>query len=283
MATVKAQKKETGAAARYDAARAQQRCLNYRHRILDMSQQVSALHCAPAFSCLEMVDVIYNDLVRKTGKTLSDSFVMSKGHGCLAQYVILEDLGILTKDDLTKYCTPHGILGAHPDYGNPGIEASTGSLGHGLGMAVGMAYAEKISGRDRKVYAVLSDGELMEGSSWEAMAMATNLKVNNLVAFLDLNDFNSMDRVSEKHPAFYPVLDKVRAFGWEAAEVNGHDAGAIHAAATGRKGDRPMMVVGKTIKGKGVCFMEEVPIWHYRSPNKDEYAKAKSELREVRS
>ena len=270
----------------FDVAASRRRCLAYRRRILDISQQVTALHAAGAFSCLEMVDLIYHGLMRRevgTGGRIIDSFLMSKGHGCMAQYVILEDLGVLTKGDLDLYCTPGGKLGCHPDYGVPGIEASTGSLGHGLGMAVGMAYADRITGEDRRVYAVLSDGELQEGSTWEAMQMAANLKVDNLVAFVDLNDMASLSRMSETHPAFYPVVDKLRAFGWEATEVNGHDTEALHAAVTKRDGGRPFVVVGKTVKGRGVSFMEHIPIWHYRSPSKEEYKQAVTELREVTS
>lgn len=266
----------------FDVLAARQRCLRYRRRILDVSQQVTALHVAPAFSCLEMVDLIYHGLMRRGTKGKSpDTFLMSKGHGCLAQYVILEDLGILTRADLDRYCTSAGQLGAHPDYGVPGIEASTGSLGHGMGIATGMAYADKIQGNDRLVYVVLSDGEMQEGSTWEAMMMAANLGLGNLLAFLDLNGFQSLGRTSETHPHFYPVLDKVRAFGWETAEVNGHDAKAVLEAVRARKGKQPFFVVGNTIKGKGVSYMEHVPIWHYRSPSKEEYAKAIAELTEV--
>lgn len=271
----------------FDALAAQRRCLESRRRILEISQQVAALHVAPAFSCLEMVDLIYHSLMRDSGKDLSprflDSFLMSKGHGCLSQYVILENLGVLNPKDLQNYCTPTGQLGAHPDFGVPGIEASTGSLGHGLGLATGMAYADRIKGDDRHVFVVLSDGELQEGSTWEAIMMAANLNLSNLIAFVDLNDFGGLARMSEGHPAFYPVLDKIRAFGWEAIEVNGHDSGAMHDGVQARSGEKPFMVVGKTIKGKGVSFMEHVPIWHYRSPNQEEYAQALSELGEVSS
>ena len=277
----------TGSIETFDIVAARRRCMAYRRRILDLSQQVTALHVAPAFSCLEMVDVIYHGLMRRDpaqgNPGFLDSFLMSKGHGCLSQYVILEDLGVLTKADLDRYCTPAGQLGAHPDYGVPGIEASTGSLGHGLGIGTGMAYAERIKGEDRLVYVVLSDGELQEGSTWEAMMMASNLKLGNLIGCLDLNDFGGLARMSEGHPAFYPILDKVRSFGWEAVEVNGHDAGALCDAVAGRSGKAPFMVVAKTVKGKGVSFMEHVPIWHYRSPNKEEYAQALAELEEVAS
>jgi len=271
----------------FDVVSARRRCLAYRRRILEISQQVAALHVAPAFSCLEMVDVIYHGLMRRDpargNPGLIDNFLMSKGHGCLSQYVILEDLGVLTRSDLDNYCTPAGRLGAHPDYGVPGIEASTGSLGHGMGIATGMAYADKIKNDDRRTFVVLSDGELQEGSTWEAMMMAANLELGNLIGFVDLNDFGGLARMSEGHPAFYPLLDKVRGFGWEAVEVNGHDAGVVFEAALGGSGKRPFMVVGKTVKGKGVSFMEHVPIWHYRSPNKDEYTKAMAELTEVAS
>ena len=272
---------------KFDAAAARQRCLQYRRRILDISQQVTALHVAPAFSCLEMVDVVYNSLMRRDsasrGTAFSDSFVISKGHGCLSQYVILEDLGVLLRDDLAAYCTPQGRLGAHPDYGVPGIEASTGSLGHGMGICTGMAYAEKVKQTDRCVYVVLSDGEMQEGSTWESMMMAANLGLNNLVALLDLNDFQGLGRTSETHPSFYPIVDKVRAFGWEVVEVNGHDAAAINKAIVARDGKKPFFLVCKTIKGKGVSYMENVPIWHYRSPNKDEYQQAIANLVEIAS
>lgn len=272
----------------FDLAAARRRCLFYRRRILDISQQVTALHVAPAFSCLEMVDIIYHVFMRPdphqtNPKRFFDSFVISKGHGCLSQYVILEDLGILEKTDLDRYCTPAGQLGAHPDYGVPGIEASTGSLGHGLGIATGMAYAEKLKGTDQRTYVMLSDGEFQEGSTWEAMMMAANLEITNLIAFMDLNDFGGLARMSEGHPAFYPVVEKAQSFGWEAVEVNGHDARAVFEAVTSRSGRKPFLLVGKTVKGKGVSYMEHVNMWHYRSPNKDEYAKAIAELAEVTS
>jgi transketolase len=146
-----------------------------------------------------------------------------------------------------------------------------------------MSYADRIKGEDRRVYVVLSDGELQEGSTWEAMQMAANLALDTLVAFVDLNDMASLSRMSETHPAFYPVLDKIRAFGWEAAEVNGHDAGSVVAAIEGRSGRRPFFLVGRTVKGKGISYMEDEPIWHYRSPNKEEYARALAELAEVTS
>lgn len=263
----------------FDAARARERCRAYRRRILDISQQVSALHIGSAYSCTEIVDCIYHGLMRYDGKGASpDTFLMSKGHGCMIQYVILEEMGVLSRADLDAYCTPQGRLGVHPDYGNPGIVAATGSLGHGLSMVCGMALAEKGRRRDGVIYTVLSDGEVQEGSTWEAVMMASSLKLDNIVAAVDNNDFQSLGRTSETHPSFYPLLDKFRAFGWEAAEVDGHDSAAIVEAISNRKGGKPFMLVAKTTKGKGVSYMENVPIWHYRSPNKDEYRRAVAEL-----
>ncbi|MEY3182119.1 MAG: hypothetical protein RLZ35_104 [Pseudomonadota bacterium] len=258
----------------FDLQRAKAHCRDYRLKILAMSQKVTALHVAPAFSCLEMVEVIYHWV-----KKPSDTFLMSKGHGCLVQYIILEELGILQKKDIDEYCTKVGRLGAHPDYGVPGIAAATGSLGHGLGMAVGMAYANKIQHNDGMIYVVISDGELQEGSTWEAVMMASNLGLNNLVVCLDFNDFTSFGRLTEGHPAMVPVAEKWKAFGWEAAEINGHDSEAIYVALS-KPHSKPSVVIGNTVKGKGVSFMENVPLWHYRSPNAEEYQQAIRELSE---
>lgn len=268
----------------FDLAAARARCKRHRKRILDMTQSVSALHVGGAFSSTEIVDCIYYALMRPgpngipVGKGAPDTFLMSKGHGYMIQAVILEDLGILKPSDLEAYCTPAGQLGVHPDYGVPGIEASTGALGHGLPMALGMAYAEMSQGRDGQVYTVLSDGEVQEGSTWEATLMASSLKVRNLIAFIDNNNMQSLGFTHVTHPSFYPVVDKFEAFGWEAIEVDGHDSEAIYTAVTERQGDRPLLVNCKTTKGRGVSYMENVPMWHYRSPNKAEYEQAIREI-----
>ena len=264
----------------FDATAARARCKKYRRRILDMSQNVSALHIGGAFSCTEIVDSIYNGFMRPgvNGGKSPDTFLMSKGHGCMIQYVILEDKGVLSRADLDAYCTPSGRLGVHPDYGNPGIEASTGALGHGLSMVVGMALAERGRGNDGIIYTVLSDGEIQEGSSWEAIMMGSSFKLTNIVAFCDNNDFQSLGRTSETHPSFYPLVEKFQAFGWESVEVDGHDPKALYEAVVGRSGTKPLMVVARTTKGKGVSYMENVPLWHYRSPNKEEYLQAIREL-----
>jgi len=263
----------------FDAAAARARCLKFRRRILDISQQVQALHIGSAYSCTEIVDCVYYGLMqRKPDGEFLDTFLMSKGHGCMIQYTILEDLGLLTRADLDAYCTPDGKLGVHPDYGNPGIVAATGSLGHGLSMAVGMALAERSNRTGANIYTVLSDGEVQEGSTWEAVLMASSLGCRNIVAFVDYNNFQSLGKTSDTHPSFYPLVEKFSAFGWESVEVPGHDSGALYEAVMQRHGDKPFMVVARTTKGKGVSYMENVPIWHYRSPSKDEYAQAAREL-----
>lgn len=263
----------------FDREAARVRCRAHRRRILDISRQVPALHVAPAFSCVEMTDAAYEGLMRRDaeGRDL-DIFLMSKGHGCMIQYVILEERGVLERRDLDLYCRPGGRLGAHPDYGTPGIAASTGSLGHGLGIAVGQAYAERLKGADTRIICLMSDGEFQEGSTWEALMMAANLRLSNLILLLDNNDFSGLERMSDGHSAFYPLLDKARAFGWEAVEVDGHDGGAIVDAVATRTGGKPMLVVCRTVKGKGVSYMENAPIWHYRSPNPEEYAQALAEI-----
>jgi transketolase len=263
----------------FELIESKKRCIRLRRKILEISQHVQALHISSAFSCTEIVEAIYFHLMRKDEKgKFVDHFIMSKGHGCMIQYVSLAEMGILSERDLVEYCTVKGILGCHPDYGNPGIEASTGSLGHGMGMAVGMALAAKAKKEDTSIYVVLSDGEVQEGSTWEAFMMATSFGCNNLVAVIDNNDFQSLGRTSETHPSFYPLIDKLVAFGWETVELSGHDAQAIYDAIQGRSGSKPFMVIAKTTKGKPISYMENVPIWHYRAPNPEEYQQALEEL-----
>jgi len=273
----------SGGSNSFDTKLARERCLRYRRRILDISQQVAALHIGSAYSCTEIVDCFFNGLMRRNPDgTSPDTFLMSKGHGCMIQYVVLEERGILSRADLDAYCRPEGRLGVHPDYGNPGIEAATGSLGHGLSMVCGMALAERARKTGGTIYTVLSDGEVQEGSTWEAVLMASSLRLGNIVAAIDNNNFQSLGRTSDTHPSFYPLAEKFAAFGWEVAELDGHDSAAIFDAVASRQGGRPLMLVAKTTKGKGVSYMENIPIWHYRSPSKDEYYRAIDELESAR-
>jgi transketolase len=266
----------------FDAAASRQRCRRLRRRILDLSQGVSALHIAPAFSCLEILDTIYFGLMRRdSGGKSSDTFLLSKGHGAMAQYVILEELGVISKTDLDAYCQPHGHIGAHPDYGLPGIEASTGSLGHGLPMALGICLANKEDQLGSITYMVTSDGELMEGTTWEAALAAPNVGVSDLVVFVDFNGFVSATPISVRHPNILPVESKFQAFGWDTRSVDGHDQQAIYDAVRTKSPATPLAVVAKTVKGKGVSYMENQGIWHYRSPSPAEYQQAIREVEEA--
>ncbi len=267
-----------------DKRSSQERCRQYRKRILEMSQEIGALHIAPAFSSLEIVDVVYNEIFPAQSLDAdTGTFLMSKGHGYVAQLVVLEDLGVISDDDLRSFCTPGGILGGHPDLGTPGIKAATGSLGHGLGIGLGMAIADRNLARDtqeksRSVFVLISDGELQEGSTWESILLASSLGITNLVLIVDNNDFQSLGRTSKSHASLYPLADKFVAFGWEVQEADGHDAASLVQVIERHSKLQPLAIVAKTTKGKGVSFMEDAPIWHYRSPNSSEYEQALSEL-----
>ena len=273
---------ETLAAERrdFDAVRARERCRRYRLRLLEVAQRVRPLHLAPALSCTEIVDLVYNELM-KGGADLRgpDTFLLSKGHAAIIQYIVLEDLGVLLREDLERCCTDGGRLGVHPDRGTPGIAASTGSLGHGLSMALGMALAEKARSRGGTIYCALSDGELQEGSTWEAVLLASSLRASNLVVFVDANGWQSSPvPTRESHPSFEPLAEKFAAFGWETVEADGHDAADMAAKVLARSGTKPFVVVARTVKGKGITFMENAPRWHYHWLTPEEHARAVAEL-----
>jgi len=239
------------------------RCLNYRKRILELSQKVGALHIGGSFSAVEILDVIYNFLMKKT-----DKFILSKGHTGILQYVILESKKIISKKFLFSYCQKNSKLGVHPDYGLPGIEASTGSLGHGLGIASGLAIGNKTS----QIFVVISDGELMEGTTWEYILMISSLKISNINLFIDVNGLQSSTFSKDTHPTLQPIVEKIKSFGWNVEECNGHKIkDLINKFKNKKKNSKPFALVCNTTKGFPIPFMMNVPIWHYRSPNKKEY------------
>lgn len=257
----------------------QKRLRGYRRRILEVSQLLPALHVAPAFSCLELVDSIYY-FCMDDPRSGNDSFILSKGHGAMAQYAVLEALGIMSAADILSVCQPGSSFGGHPDRGNPGVIASTGSLGHGLPIALGLAKGANELGEKGQVFLVMSDGEFMEGSVWESLMLAPTLSLNNLVIFVDHNKSISRGKIPVMHPNFLPLSEKIRIFGWETVEVDGHNSEEIVNAFRNRNGGKPLAVIGNTVKGRGVSYMENEPIWAYRSPNPEEYAIAIAELRE---
>lgn len=248
---------------------AKQRCKIHRKEILNLSQNVQALHIGGSFSSVEIVDCIYNICMKK-----KDKFILSKGHAGIIQYVLLHYLKIISKKELYSYCQKKGYLGVHPDFGKKGINASTGSLGHGLGMASGMALAKK----DNTYFVLLSDGELHEGSVWESALIIGALNLKNIVLIIDNNDLQSSTRSSDTHPNLYPISKKFKEFGWEISDCNGHSTKQIFKKIALRTRKKPFALVAKTIKGYPVSFMKNIALWHYRSPNKDEYKKAIEEI-----
>ncbi len=253
---------------------AETRCRHHRRRILETSQLLSALHVAPAFSCLEIVDAIYFYSLNAT----SDTFILSKGHGAMAQYAVLEAMGIMSQEQLNSVCQPGSQIGGHPDRGNPGVIASTGSLGHGLPIAVGLARADNERESDGTIFVVMSDGEFMEGSTWEALLLAPSIGVTNIVVVVDHNKSISRGEIPVAHPNMLPLAPKISAFGWSVAEADGHSVNEITTAISQRPGGQPFALVCHTTKGRGVSFMENEPIWAYRSPSDDEFVQAMDEL-----
>lgn len=249
--------------------KAKKRCSNYRKRLLEISQKVQALHVGGSFSSVEAMDVIYNVLKKK-----NDKVILSKGHCGIIQYIILEDHKIISKKLLNSYCQPNGKLGVHPEVFTRGIEASTGSLGHGLAIAAGMA----IANRKNKIFVVLSDGELMEGSVWEAALIISSLNLNNLIIVIDNNDLQSATRATNTHPSLYPIKEKFKNFGWDSEYCDGHNSFDIYKKISKKKKNKPFALISKTIKGYPISFMKDVPMWHYRSPNKTEYKQSLKEL-----
>lgn len=197
---------------------------------------------------------------------MRDRCILSKGHGCLALYAILADKGFFPREELARQCTPGALLGGHPDPHIPGVEASTGSLGHGLGLGVGMALAARMRRADYRVFVIMGDGELQEGSIWEAALTASKYHLGNLTAIVDYNKLQSYGPVSEVLP-LEPLADKWRAFGFGVREVDGHDVGALRDAlgALPFESEKPNILIAHTVKGKGISFAENDPDWHHKA------------------
>jgi transketolase len=240
-------------------------CLKYRKKILELSQKVGALHIGGSFSSVEILDTIYNFLLKK-----NDKFILSKGHTGILQYVILESKKVISKKYLHSFCQKNSKLGVHPDYGNPGIEASTGALGHGLGIASGLAIGQK----KVNLYVVISDGELMEGTTWEYILMISSLKIFNINLFIDNNGLQSSTFSKDTHPTLMPITNKLKAFGWTVKSCNGHNVNEIYKHSIMREKNKPFALVCNTIKGFPIPYMMNIPMWHYRSPNTKEYKSA---------
>lgn len=228
-------------------------------------------HVGSSLSPIEILRVLYDDVLRCRADHPNwperDRCILSKGHGCLALYAVLADKGYFPLEELDGFCRRDSILGGHPEANKvPGVEASTGSLGHGLSIGVGMALAARIQRRDSRVFVVMGDGEINEGSVWEAAMAAGKHGLNNLTAIVDYNKIQSAGLTAEIQD-LEPLLDKWRSFGFAAEEVNGHDIAALRDVFRRMPLDRakPTAVIAHTIKGKGIPFAENDPIWHHKS------------------
>lgn len=253
-----------------------------RRSVLRMAHAGSTVHIACAFSIVEILAVLYRDQMRHGGIPEApgrDYLVLSKGHGVMAQYACMYALGWLGDEDLDRYFTDGTRLKGLSDTHVPGLEVTSGSLGHGLSVGVGLALAAKRQGTDQRCYAIIGDGEMNEGSIWEALMFAAHQKLDNLVVIVDANKFQAMGSTAE-------VLDmgdlaaKLRAFGYATLDVDGHDEHALNTAlGTLRQPDGlPKAIVAHTVKGKGLSFMEHDNRWHYTRLNETTLAQALGEL-----
>lgn len=229
-------------------------------------------HMGSAMSLIEMLRVLYDDIVKFNSsnplKKDRDRVILSKGHGCLALYAILADKGFFKKKELDNASKLNSILGGHPEsFKVRGVEASTGALGHGLGIGVGMAIAAKIKKQKQKIFIILGDGEINEGSIWEAALSASKHKLGNLKILLDYNKIQSYGPVKEVLN-LEPLKDKWSSFGFDVSELNGHNVKELKANlkkfVNGKK-NRPSITICNTIKGKGFYFAENNPKWHHRN------------------
>ncbi|MGC4092885.1 MAG: FkbM family methyltransferase [Polyangiaceae bacterium] len=257
-----------------------------RRSSLRMVHHARASHIGSCFSSADVLAVLYAGVLRVDPACPSaperDRFILSKGHAAAVLYATLAERGFFPKEWLERYTDDGSPLAGHAVHkGVPGVEVSTGSLGHGLPIGVGMALAAQRSKAGYRTFVLLSDGECDEGSVWEAALFAAHHRLDNLVAIVDVNQIQSFGRVSEVL-ALEPFADKWRAFGWAVEELDGHDHGALTRVLGNlpRAAGKPTLLLARTVKGKGVSFMEDKLEWHYRSPNEQELAQALSELGE---
>lgn len=254
-----------------------------RKKVYQIAHFAGGGHMGASFSIADILSVLYFNNVLKYNASDPcwedrDKFILSKGHACYALYAVLAKAGFFSEEELRHVGQAGSKLGGHPKmYDIPGVEASTGALGHGLSFAIGVAYANKTDHRMSHVYVVLGDGECQEGSIWEGALSAPTLELDNLTVVVDHNKLQAMDNL-ENIVHMQPFADKWKAFGWNVVEIDGHNYEEIRKALLARNTATPTLVIANTIKGKGVSFMENVPIWHYRMPNEQELPVLMKEL-----
>jgi len=256
-----------------------------RARIIETSHKTNTPHLGSCLSCLDILVAAYFGVLRidpsKPRDPVRDRFILSKGHGAAALFQVLALRGFYPESLLDTYGQDGSLFAEHPPAPAylPGIEAATGSLGHGLPMGLGMALSARIQRQEYNVIALLSDGECNEGSVWESAMMAAAQKTERLLAIVDFNKWQATGR-SEEVLAISPLVDKWRAFGWNACETDGHDIGALVQlmSKVPDGSGKPIAIIAHTVKGKGVSFMEDNNNWHYRIPSAAEVVAAKKEL-----
>jgi transketolase len=256
--------------------------IHYRRSLLRHIFHAGAGHTGGSLSCVDILNVLYNRVLRVTPDTfaspLRDRYIQSKGHSVEALYVVLADRGFFPTAELETLCRYNSPFVGHPTRKVPGIEMNTGALGHGLSISVGMALAAKIDAASYRVFTLLGDGELAEGSNWEAAMSAAHYNLDNLTAILDHNTLQITGRTRDVC-SNEPVDEKFRAFGWTVRIVDGHDIAQLTDALTdNQEAGSPTCVVANTVKGRGVSFMENAVKWHHGVPKGDEYQQALAEL-----
>ena len=244
-----------------------------RIKILEISNLAKSSHIGSSLSIIEILLVLYKFFVKK-----KNVFILSKGHACLAYYSILNKFGYISSKQLNSYGKNNSILMAHVSHKVPGIEFSTGSLGHGLPYAVGRALAEKIDNTNNKVYVLISDGELNEGTTWESLLFASFHKLDNLFIIIDYNKIQSLD-FTKNILKIEPLKKKLSSFGCNVKNIDGHNFNQIYISLLKRKKNKPTILIANTIKGKGVKYMENKILWHYKFPDQKQLQKAIKELK----
>jgi transketolase len=249
-----------------------------RRDIIWMAYRSGGPHVGSALSCTDILATLYNGALRLDPWLERDIFILSKAHASMALYATLAANGFLPRERLESYCQ-YGGLPAHLDWETGcGVECSAGSLGHGFNIGLGMAYGFKSANSRRQVYVLLGDGETQEGSIWEGAMFAPALGLDNFTAIIDYNNLQGYGRPREICN-FEPVAEKWTAFGWNVSTVDGHDHCALHSAFHCKPDGRPRLIISRTVKGKGVSFMENELIWHYYIVTEEIRDKALSELR----
>ena len=254
-----------------------------RIKSTEMISRARSSHIGGNFSMAEIVAVLYDEILNISPKHLDapdrDRFILSKGHAAAAYYSILALKGFFPMDWLDTFYLNGGHLAGHATRSVPGVEVSSGSLGHGLPMAVGMAKAAKIDQRPYRVFALLSDGECQEGSVWEAAMLAAHHRLDNLTVIVDYNKIQALGQTREICD-LEPFAEKWNAFGWTVRQVDGHSVDELYGALSALPftDEKPSCVIAHTVKGKGVSFMEDKLLWHYRTPVGEEFDAAMSEL-----